>query len=337
MSKEFTLFQRGTISRVSGKPGSGKTDGSLYLAELQWKRARITVLTNIVIDWEKNPDHPMRSHIHQVTSLKGLLWKILDIREGILILDEAGIFGSTGAAGRRQDLGTWEMILKLIRKFGLAVMWIDQRGKGSTPPTVRELSSWHIHRPSKFIMEIYEVFYKDDHRDPIERIRARWRMNEKNTTTVPYDTHAPGSFDMNLGDRDVYDPEKDKWHKEEIRLREILDAIRNVREKDLRPTMKRFLEKNNMAPEPETAAAEEREREKEEEKGLPTPSSPAMIPVLPQRALTRKEIVFWILDLHEKAGKDPPKTKVLAHVLMVPGETISRIKNQWKFDNPSKQ
>lgn len=253
---DFQILKRGTISRITGKPGSGKTHGALMLIERTWKRFRAEkkkwpykVLTNIVIDWDKykaaeGKEHPMRSDIIQVTSLKTLYWEILETRDAVLVLDEAGLFGSSGAAGVRKALGQWEQILKLCRKLGMAIIWIDQRGKGSIPPTVRELCSWHIHKPSKTRLVLKEVQYLDDGRDAIERKKGTWKYF--GGVTIPFDTHAPGSFDMELGEKAVIKGKKEVWIP--ITTADVYNAVKSCKEREIRPTLKEFLLHFSIAP-----------------------------------------------------------------------------------------
>jgi len=325
----------GTVTRVSGKMRSGKSDFSLRVCEIILTEIDpdLKVMTNIVIDWEgyrekHGKPHPLQDKFIEVTSLKKLFWTLTEIDRGILITDEAGIFASSGASGKRKDLGQWEQIIKLIRKFHVSVIWIDQRGKGSTPPTIREMCSYHIHKPQKYEAEFYEIEYDHRRDDVKEKKIFSLVVPPTYRTGIPYDTYAPGSFEMDLGTVSKWD-EKGKETVEVLTARHVFDYTRKVKGRSLKPALAKWLKifnidrDDDLTPEQERLLLEEL---------TPPESQPPPKP----RPPTEKEIVFHILSKSKEKGMDPPKTSELAKILLTSDAVISRIKKQWreKVDPP---
>jgi hypothetical protein len=327
---DFQVMKRGTITRITGKPGAGKTHGALMFIERTRKRFLqegkhwpYKVLTNIIIDWDQDPKHFMRNDIIQVTSLRTLYWQILEGQDFILVLDEAGLFGSSGAAGVRKHMGQWEMVLKLCRKLGMSIIWIDQRGKGSIPPTVRDLASWHIHKPSKGAFILKEVLYTDDGRDAVERTRGKYKA--WGGVTIPFDTHAPGSFDMELGEKAVIKNKREVWVP--ITTADVYDAIKSCKQREIRPTLKAFLKLYAIPPDRTDTQANYRERvHNEEEQIIREGGRRGPSPVHPGIVDNDKAAVYAIIDRHRAKGlkEMPLPREIQAALPWMYASTVSR-------------
>lgn len=335
---DFQVFNEGTITRVTGKPGAGKTFGAMWFIERCWNRLRkarkrwpYKILTNVIIDWDRDPAHPMRKDIIQVTSLTTLYWEILESKEAVLVLDEAGLFGSSGAAGRRKDLGQWEQIIKLCRKLGMAIIWIDQRGKGSIPPTVRDLCTWHIHKPGKGYILLKEVEYRDDGKEPVERIRGKYRS--WGGLTIPYEGKAPGSFDMFLGEKAVIVGKKEKWVP--ITTHDVYDAIKSCKEREIRPTLRKFLEFYSIFPDKMDRRANNTDRENTVGTGMIRDRRrPGSSPVTPGIIDSDKAAVYAIVDRHRSVGLTelPLPREIQAALPWMYASTVSRYLNEYCRD-----
>lgn len=336
---EFHIFDEGVITRISGKMGSGKTHGALFLAERSfWKlyamqskqskhrfRYPYKILTNIKINWKEwenkhnGKPHPMKEYFIFITSLRGLFNSIVEVDKGILILDEAGIFASSGYSSKSKSIGQWEHILKLCRKFGLAIMWIDQRGKGSTPPTVRDLSTYHIDKPGKYNMIMYEVFYTDNGRDPREKVVGKYRY--RGGVTIPFYTKAPSSFDMRIGEKEVF--VKGKWVTEELQAEDVFNATKDCTPENMRPVMKKFLIKHGIHPEsPSYASDIERDNNTVDS----TPGTDTAGPA------TTKGLVYQILDKAHAKGTTLKPRELRVTLSWIRRDTLSKYISSWKKD-----
>lgn len=318
----------GTVTRITGTMGTGKTDFSLFIAEqgiCKRKDPDYRILTNIVMDWDMDPEHPLRDQVIEVTSLPRLYWEITRTKQGVLILDEAGIYASTGASSKRSEIGQWEQIIKLIRKFGLGIIWIDQRGKGSTPPTVRALCRYHVHKPYKTRAEFYEVYYDQRGDKERERKLATWKVSKESTTSLPFDTNAPGSFNMVLGVRTEV---KDNGKSKDIPLtsRDVFDYLANVKGREIRPKLQAWLRYHNITDKTPQASLLEKELPSKvdlDNKGEDLEDEGVRIP-------SATEAIFLVLDKAQEKGRDPPKNKILADIFDIHPVSVSRIRGQWR-------
>lgn len=139
----------GAINIIAGRPGTGKTDLSLRILENGRRRdPEIHGISNI-------PLAGGPSWYHQYTTLSGILWYIVAFPRSVLIIDEAGIYATSGAGGDTDTRGILERLVKICRKFGLSVIWIDQTIEGSVPPKVRQMATWVLKKIQKDRTEIY--------------------------------------------------------------------------------------------------------------------------------------------------------------------------------------
>ena len=111
-------YDPGSLSIISGRMGAGKTDYSLRLVEIAMKKAKgIQIISNIAMKKKVK-------NYHFTNNLMGLLDQMVKVNHGLLVLDEAGIFGSSGSSGLKRETGQWEQFIKLSRKFGLATLCV---------------------------------------------------------------------------------------------------------------------------------------------------------------------------------------------------------------------
>ena len=295
------LSTPGTLTVITGNRGSGKTDLSLRLTEaIIQKNPGIRILTNIVMLRKQN-----EINLQVITKLTELIENMIQYKRIHLILDEAGIFATSGNAGNRKDVGQWELFIKLFRKFGISMMWIDQRGVGSVPPTMRELTNFHIHKKDLFMYEIFEGFKGENGTRKLEsRI-----LTHTDRTKIPFDTDATGSFIMDLPEVDGY----------QYTVKDLFDAMANVNSKQARPTMEKWMDKVKSK---QAEMELNLEREKETVKRSPI-----------FEELKVQDIVFWILSDAEKRNKNPPGTVELSKILNRSKAQISNLKSKWKREN----
>lgn len=291
----------GTLTILTGNRGSGKTDFSLRIVEtISKKNPEIKILTNIVM-----LEDTSKWNIKVITRLTELIEEIIENRRIHIVLDEAGIFASSGNAGNRKDLGQWEMFCKLFRKFGISLMWIDQRGVGSVPPTMRELANFHLHKHNKFLYEMWEGFKGEKGSKKLETRR----ISKEDRTSIPFDTNATGSFIMDL-------PEIDG---NQLTIRDLFDELANVNSSRSRATMRAWMDKINLTVQAQLDA-QIKDSELEGSGGV-------------SRDLTLKEVVFWIYNHAEEKGIDIPKTSEISKILGRSQQSISRLKREWKIFN----
>jgi hypothetical protein len=199
-------------------------------------------------------------------------------------------------------------------------MWIDQRGKGSTPPTVRALCRYHIHKPYKNRADFYEVYYDQRGDKERERKLATWRVYKDSTTSLPFDTLAPGSFSMELGVRTEITKD-DKIKELPLTSRDVFDYLANVRGRDIRPKLTEWLRYYDITSQRPQASLLEKEvplkvDEAPEPQGTRIPSA--------------KEAVYLVMETAKEEGRNPPTNRTLAEAFGIHYRSVIRIKQQWK-------
>lgn len=304
----------GVITIWTGRPGSGKSNMALRYGEASLKKHRIPIITNIVMldaikDWPG---------VHVCTRMTDLLKTMCQYQRALVILDEAGIYSSSGAGGSQKERGQWEMFIKLSRKFGVATFWIDQRGYGSVPPTMRELCTYHIHKPGKTRLEMYYGFKGE----PDSRLIASRNIGREDLTTIPYDHLAPGSFIIDLPDRDVYDPNTNKWKIEQQTIRDLFDYIANSKSTEIRGRVLEWLsvEKFTVNPSMEGSAVE----------GGPKKGGR-------DRAVNIRDVIFFILDKAERDHRDVRSCDIRDVLGLRSLSRVSNIKKEWKDKNKNNE
>jgi hypothetical protein len=290
-------YSPGTLSIVSGRMGSGKTDWSLRLAEeAQRKSPGLRIITNI------RNTKPVHNYLF-CNRLTDLLRAMIEVKHGLLILDEAGIFGSSGASSRRKELGQWEQFVKLSRKFGLATIWIDQRVGGSVAPTMRDLAKYRFHKPGKFFCEIYQGGHEDD------PIIERLKLTSMDRTTLPFDTLDIGSFNMDLPETVEIVNGKEK--KKQLTIRDVFNFLSQFRSSEVRPALADWLDK---------IGTEQRNRSMDH-----TESSS-----LQDGGVTKADLIRQILDIHTPSNTlEYPRNKDLIPILDVTDRYVRKVKKQW--------
>jgi hypothetical protein len=277
--------------------GSGKTDWSLRLAEeAMKKRPGIQIISNI------RNTRPVKGY-RFCNSLRELLRAMIDVNHGLLILDEAGIFGSSGASTRRKEVGQWEQFVKLSRKFGLATIWIDQRVKGSVLPTMRDLAKYRFHKPKKFICEIYQGGHEDD------PIIDRLKLTSKDRTTLPFDTLDIGSFRMDLPE--IIEMVNGKEKARQLTIRDVFDHLSKFRSSEVRSELRKWLDE--IETKADKRAEDDRENLSEEDGGV-----------------TKRDLIRAILEIHQPANTlEYPRNVDLIKVLDVTDQYVRSVKKEW--------
>ena len=309
---------RGAFNHLAGSASlywgpSGKTDFSLRLGEDSLKKVSgLEIITNIQMT------KPM-DRLTVVTKLTELLDKMVRTKHALLILDEAGIFASSGASRRNESIGQWEQIIKLSRKFGLATIWIDQRTFGSVPPTIRELCRLYIYKPTKFRANVYDGL------QPNSRKLATWRLTTADRTTLPFDTYSVGSFSMDLPDKMVT-RQDGKQVLQRVTMTNVFEALANVPSDRTRPELEKFMLKLG-------AEYDINARDKERETLEGEASSPPPV--------SARSVVFSVLSLwKDREGLDPvkdrkrfPSSKDLAKLVKVDTRSVRKYKQEWFSEN----
>lgn len=324
----------GVLSLFTGVPGSGKTTIALVYGEKILKKNKdLVIVTNINMfktrgayiqgkrhqkKIEKNRDltkgevqelktnweywEGVRDRVITCHGLMDFLEILTKYERILFIFDEAGIVASSGYSGSGKVIGQWEQFIKLSRKFGVSTFWIDQRGAGSIPPTMIELSNLNIHKPNKFLIEIWKGVNRE-HGSKQVNIR---RLTRKDNTWIPFDTLSTASFKMDLPiieDR-------------QLTIKDLFDKVSDVNYNRLRPTIKEWLEEINKTL---LRMREEQERENKEEEARKKDPIGSL-----------KEAVFWILRDAEERGKDPPGPKAIGDLLGRKAQSISRIIREYR-------
>jgi len=288
----MSFHDPGTLSIVSGRMGAGKTDWALKMCEYAMKKKpHIKIISNIGMM------KPVKNYLF-CNTLTALLEAMIKVKEGILVLDEAGIFGSSGASRRQKDNGQWEQFAKLSRKFGLATIWIDQRVTGSVLPTIRDLARYRFHKRTKFELEIYE------HGDDIDQwlLVDRIRLTSEDRTRLPFDTLDIGSFEMDLPD--------------DLTIRDVFNYLSKFRSSEVRTALKGWLNKIQT----ETSQTDMAETDIISEGKRPR--------------LTKRDVIIFLLDLHQpKKRLDYPRNKDLLKILDVSDQYVREVKKEWFAKN----
>lgn len=297
------LSDPGTVTLFTGSMGTGKTDIALRYAELALnKNPDLVLITNIVMMKKTR-----RWKIHYCNSWFEYLKLIYENPRSLLVLDEAGVFASSGYSRNGFDIGQWEVFLKLCRKFGVSVFWIDQRDVGSVPPTMREVAYYHVHKPQKFIVEVWRKMRQSK---GSTQIQFR-KISEKDRTNIPFDTLSPASW---KDDFPVW--YGDDGSEEKLTIRDLIDEVSDVNNAEVRPTMKEWFKKININHDKYRLALE-REKEKAVKEGS-------------LRVGTLKETVFFILEDDDKKGRERRGPTEIASFLHRKPPSISRIIKEWE-------
>ena len=293
----------GTVTLFTGSMGTGKTDIALRYAELSQKKNQdLIIITNIVM-----MNKTKKFKIEYCNSWFNYLQLIYKYPRSLLVLDEAGIFASSGYAKKGFDVGQWEVFLKLCRKWGVAVFWIDQRDEGSIPPTMREIAYYHVHKPSLFKVEVWRGMRGSK---GSQKLSTR-SIDERDKTNIPFDTLSPASW---INDFPIWSEEGED---RQLTIRDLIDRVSNVNNSEVRPTMKAWFDEIKLNIDKKRL---EIERNKEGE-GKKNP-------------LTLKEVVFFVMDLDLKNGRDLKGSTEIGKFLGKKPQSIQRIIKEWKDLNP---
>jgi hypothetical protein len=291
-------YDPGAINIISGSPGTGKTDLSLRLCEQARKKdPRITIVSNIPL--AKNPDW-----YYHYTRLSGILWFITALPRSILVIDEAGIYATSGAGGDTDTRGILERLVKICRKFGLSIIWIDQTVTGSVPPKIRQMSTYHWQKLRRDLVSISSG----------DRDLGTLTVPPSMRTTLPFNTLGFSSLKL------------------DITPSEFLALVDNLSDtpgdiEEIRDSLRNWLITNDLAP-PKIPLflSWSKEREEKEEGG----ASPAVLPGKkkipdPDDPIDTRTLMYGVLQRNPRA-----QASDLARILKVDTGTIYHYRKEYK-------
>jgi len=230
-----------------------------------------------------------------------LIRALVDTTEGLVILDEAGIYGTSGAGEDKRTRGNLQMMLKLIRKLNLSLIWIDQVFEGSVPPAVRSMSIYLFHKASLRTLEVCQVV------GGAPQVLHTVTIDERDLPKMEWNTYGNSSFEMDLP--------------EGMDFSDIFNALARDPWMDNRKALEKFVVHYLDGGHDENANGK-RERENLEGETLPDPSVSGAAD--PSKTVTTRELVFGILQHNPEV-----KTRTIAKVLKLEERTIRRYRAEF--------
>lgn len=181
-------FKEGQFGRISGIPGTGKTNTGCVIMEEWVKNEKRTAFTNI------KPKHPLKefpdSRIVYVKDAKAFFLALSHIQEGttwILVLDEAGlIYSRPDQTTRRvKDL---DKFMRIARHLHGSILLIEQRIE-SVPSIIQEFSVclFYCEHPGVLNIEL---------KGPT--LAFRDRVKDFPRTSLPFDTYDIAYLEINV-------------------------------------------------------------------------------------------------------------------------------------------
>lgn len=294
----MAYYDRGRLSLITGRMGSGKSDFGLYLCErAQQKDPDLTIISNIAMM------KPVKNFIW-VNSLKKLLHAMVDTEKAILLIDEAGIYATSGAGANWKDNGQWVKFIKMQRKFGISTIWVDQTIEGSVLPAIRNLALYKFVKTKNDRTKQYfvDIFIQGEEKDDWDFIKG-YEVGFESVTTLPYDTDDIGSFKMELP--------------LDMTIQDVFDHLSNFRSSEVRPELKKWLD------DIETKQAEQDHGEEKEDHSEPWES------------LSKRDAIFYLMNLHQpKSNKDYPRNRDLKEILGITDQYARTVKKDWFSRDP---
>ena len=234
-SKMFSVnFEEGEFGRISGVPGSGKTNAACRLLIEEYVRPNRLVFTNIMpttYGEDGSPEYPDPNVVYSM-NVKELFINIAERGKDskwIFILDEGGLVYSKPDAATRsaKDL---DKLARVIRKLHGSFVVIEQR-PDSIPTIIQEFSTvlFYCEKPPGIVnVEL---------KGPV--IAHRARIKDVPKTTLPFDTYdiayfsvsgvnIPAVFEAISGSREPFNTMRDVM----LRTKEARDSLRILRQEN---------------------------------------------------------------------------------------------------------
>lgn len=191
-------FEEGNFGRISGVPGSGKTNAGCHMI-LEWVRSSPNhiAFTNIK---PKGAQQYANPHIIYVKDAKEFFLAISRLLPGerwIMFLDEGGlIYGKPDAATRRaKDL---DKLMRIIRHLHGSFVIIEQRPE-SVPTILQEFATTILYCPVKLIEGSKSGRINIEMRGPKLAFRDRIKdFPPVNLDEVPFDTYDFAFWSVNI-------------------------------------------------------------------------------------------------------------------------------------------
>lgn len=289
----MAYYDRGRLSLITGRMGSGKTDFGLYLAERSQQKVKdLVIISNVALTRK-------RDNYIWCNSLSKLLKAMTEVKRGLLIIDEAGIYATSGAGGSWKDNGQWVRFIKMQRKFGISTIWIDQTVDGSVLPAIRNLALYKFVKSKMDRTNQYyvDIFIHGEEKDEWDLVKG-YQVGPDSVTSLPYDTDDIGSFKMDL----PFD----------LTIKDVFDHLSDFRSSEVRPALKKWLEDIETKKQ-EAEAGEERKDTSE-----------------PWEILTKRDAIFFLMELHQPEDtRSYPRNKDLKKILNISDQYARSIKKEW--------
>lgn len=186
------LQGNGRLISINGVMDSGKTDLSLTLAYYLLNK-NFAVITNI--DCERAilykygmeaTDSKIINNFYHCIFMSDLLWLAIKLMEDgkniVMIFDESGIFYPKKGAMTKSNQEV-EKFIRLIRKFNLNIIFIEQRENG-LPPTAEEMLASEFQKLSQKRVHYTTRYLERNYNEWIESVPSCRPMIEFKTKDV---------------------------------------------------------------------------------------------------------------------------------------------------------
>ncbi len=191
-------FEEGNFGRISGVPGSGKTNVGCHMI-LQWVQSNNNhiAFTNIK---PKGAQQYVNPHIIYVRDAKEFflgISRLLPDERWIMFLDEGGlIYGRPDAATRRaKDL---DKLMRIVRHLHGSFVIIEQRQE-SVPLILQEFSTTNLYCPIKLVEGAKSARLNLELRGPKLAFRDRVKdFPPVDLKEIPFDTYDWAFWSVNI-------------------------------------------------------------------------------------------------------------------------------------------
>jgi len=195
----FRERREGILATVSGVMGAGKTDFALRISEelLSCPKPIFNVITNIWLDDKTLSQYDGRLFYERTMRelLRRLCNTVIDGgRHSVVVLDETSMFFSRREPGKKTNI-LLEKFIRLIRKYGASLMFIDQQREG-LPGAALELRTVMYHKN-----DLTKVYYSS----ALAGRSYNQYLDHVPKTSLKYDTKRVGYFSQNVPLQALFD------------------------------------------------------------------------------------------------------------------------------------